>query len=377
MRAAGLALLASLAPIGVINAETQPQWVGLWSGTIGRYPVEVCLDTNGVGKAKGSYYYLNRLEPISLQDASEGRFKEESGAVWILRNSGPDQLGGTWQGKRTLAVSLRKKSLSAQDVWVGPCGSREFMIPRLSPIAVSQKPATGADFDFDIVTYDPGPAFRDSVSLESFSIRETLPGDHRINVLAMLDPLRKGSEEDFVSCLSGNLDWMGTDGDFSYSITPKAVKGDFLTGAVYIGYYCGGAHPDSVWRYRTFDRRTGAEFDISRWLSENAFAPDEFANDEVTAEPYDSRQLSPAMLKLVLSRFPLRAEADDEDGCNDTVAGTHSWSIALTGSGLAFDPSLPHALQACGDTSVVPFADLAPFLSDEGKVGAARIAAAP
>jgi hypothetical protein len=377
VKLAGLTVLAGLALNGVAHAEPQPQWVGLWTGTIGRYPVEVCLDTNGVGTPKGSYYYLNRLEPISLQDASGGRFKEESGGVWTLRNANPDQLSGTWQGKRTLTVTLKRESWTPHEVLFGPCGSREFMAPRLGPIAASQKPATGADFDYDVVTYDAGPAFGGLVSLESFSVRETLPGDHRINLLVMLDPLHEGSEEDFVSCLSGNLSWLGIDGDFYYAITPRAVKGDFLTGAVNIGSYCGGAHPNSDWRYRTFDRRTGAEFDISRWLSEAAFAHNEVASGEATPGPVYSRELSAAMLKLALARFPMRAEADDGDGCNETVAETNWWSIELVNSGLAFRPSLPHVSQACGDAAVVPFAELAPFLSDDGKAGAARIAAVP
>ena len=47
----------------------------------------------------------------------------------------------------------------------------------------------------------------------------------------------------------------------------------------------------------------------------------------------------------------------------EPVAEAEFWDIGLTRSGLAFTPGMPHVLAACANAMTVPWAALAPFLS--------------
>ncbi|BEV01653.1 hypothetical protein [Novosphingobium olei] len=339
---------------------------GLWRGTLGTAPVQVCLERNGLDELQGSYFYLRHLRPIALR--LDGKLlQEDGGAIWTLRKGTGANLEGTWQrAKRTLPIRLMPVAWKPAETWDGPCGSRAFIAPRLKPVTISHRAPQGkASLGYDELHYDVGAAF-DSVDIASFALKPQLPGDAAINAAVALDPLKPGSIADFAECMASNLSSLGTDGDFSLALTPQAVRGDFLTVAVAQAYFCGGAHPDAVTTYRTFDRRTGKEFALADWLASTARQP-------IDGDTSAGSLIQPteALRKVILAHFP--RPADDTEGCFDLVAGSEFWTVSLTSDGFAFEPSLPHVAAACGDVAALPFAALAPYLSSAGKAGAARI----
>ena len=362
-------LLATLVALCLLPASAfaRSGWPeGVWRGTLGTAPIQVCLERNGLDELQGSYFYLKHLRPIALR--IEGNvLHEEGGAVWTLRKGAGASLEGTWQqAKRALPFRLAPMAWRPAQTWDSPCGSRAFIAPRLKPITISRRAPQGkARFAYDELHYDVGAAF-DSVQIASFALKPQLPGDAAINAAVALEPLKPGSVADFAECMGGNLSSLGTDGDFSLILTPNAILGDFLTVAVLQGYFCGGPHPDAVTTYRTFDRRTGKEFALTDWLASSARQP-------IDGDTSASSLVQPteALRKLIVAHFP--RPTDDTDGCFDLVASAEFWTISLTSEGLAFEPSLPHTAAACGDVAPLTFSALAPYLSSAGKAGAARI----
>ena len=363
------ALLALLALPGLASAQDDPPrpWEGVWRGTIGAYPVTACLQRDGLGTPKGAYYYLTKRVPIRLEfDEASGTWHEDSARehhdapTWSLSPAAQDRLGGTWhQEGRELPVALARVAIEAD---ASPCGARAFMAPRLGTVTITRAPHRQAGLEYDTLTYNVGAQF-ESVAISSFALKPALPGDTAINRAVALDPLKPGSEADFAECLSGSIDSLGMDGDFSLSLDPQAVAGEYLSVLVSNGYFCGGAHPDAFDVYRVFDRRDGREIDLWSWLGPRATV--------ATSEPPDgpTREMAPALRRLALRHL---ASMDRE--CRDVVRDTEWWSIGLVDKGISFAPSLPHVAQACGDNAVVPWKALAPWLSAQGKAAQARMA---
>lgn len=361
--------------IGLALAGACPAWAageqGVWQGTIGRLPVRVCLTrTEDGGWGTGSYYYLSKLTPLRLEAADQGPDLVERetigadnvGARWRIARNGVDALAGEWRGAgRTLPIALHRVPAAASDD--GPCASDAFLSPRLRPLRVVSAPARKGALHFTKLTYAAGPAFPE-ISLTSFAIAETLPGDRAINAALRLDPAKRDSPGDYLSCVRQALAQTGTDGDYSAEITPGIVVGDYLLVGVSIGWNCGGAHPDDASYDLVFDRRTGREVRLAGWLLPSAVAlPD-------SGDTGHAVRVTPAFRRLLVKRFPFDPQAAE---CREPVAEEEYWTLSITASGLGFTPQLPHVVQACEDVAVVPFRELAPYLSLAGKAGAARV----
>lgn len=359
-----------LALVGAAPAHAAGE-AGVWQGTIGTLPVRACLTRDEDGKwGTGSYFYLSKLRPLRLEAADEGADMverstlgaEREGARWRLTPGGADALGGEWHsGSRTLPIALRRVPAATSDD--GPCASDAFLAPRLRPLRVTSAPAAQGTLRYTKLAYSPGPAFPD-IELASFAIPETQPGDKAINAAVRLDPARPDSPGDYLSCVRQALAQTGTDGDYFAELTPSALPGDYLSAEVSIGWSCGGAHPDNAAYSLTFDRRTGREIRLASWLGPSAAIPS--GSDERGR----SVRVTAALRILLLKRFPFDPQAAE---CRDSVAEEDYWTIALMPKGLGFTPQLPHVVQACEDTAVVSFGELAAFLTPAGREGAARL----
>jgi hypothetical protein len=55
------------------------------------------------------------------------------------------------------------------------------------------------------------------------------------------------------------------------------------------------------------------------------------------------------------------------------VAEQQYWRLELREQGIAFTPDLPRVVMACGDTTLLTWQALAPFLEAEGQAGLARL----
>ncbi|MBK6802432.1 MAG: hypothetical protein IPG83_13395 [Novosphingobium sp.] len=361
--AAALALLAAV-PAAAQDAAAPPQpWEGVWQGTIGTYPVRLCLSQRSDSWSVGAYYYLSQLKTIGLDRRDDGSWVEKAGSSdavtgrWTLRPAG-DSLAGEWQqGAKVLPLALTRV---AADITDGACGTREFLAPRIQPVKLREAPKTLARFAYRELTWDVGRGFPE-VSLTSFAYSPVASGDKAILAALRLDPARPEGEADYVSCFQGALGSLGKDGDFSFGYAPRAVSAAFVSVTASAGGFCGGAHPYADYWWLTFDRKTGKKVDLGTWLTPAAVPRGDWFEDS------SLRPLSPAFKRLVLRR--LRFE-DSE--CRTVVSEAELWNIGLDRTGLVFSPSLPHVAQACGDDAAVPFAELGPWLSAAGKAGAAR-----
>jgi hypothetical protein len=343
---------------------------GVWQGTIGSLPVRVCLakDPDSDGWWRGSYYYLSRLAPIGLEAAAQGSdlvvsldsSADQADPRWNVARTATGGLTGQWKSKtRSLPIALRPVPWRKNDD--GPCGSDAFLAPRLKPLTVRAAPATKAGIRYTKLTY-VAPAFP-GYEMRSFALPETQPGDKAINAALRLDPAKENGPGDYVSCARTALTQVGTDGYFSGAVEPDLITPEFVSAQVSIGWDCGGAHPSEANYHWTFDRRTGVAIDLSRWFLPSALGGQE-ENGERWVEP------KPALQRLILRNFPFDPQADE---CREPITGQAAWTLSLQRKGIGFYPSLPHVIQACAETAVVPFAELTTMLSPAGKHGVARL----
>lgn len=360
--AAGLALLAAVPAAAQTDPAPQP-WEGVWQGTLGTYPVRLCLSQRSETWSVGAYYYLSQLKTISLDRQDDGSWVEKAGSSdavtgrWTLRASG-NGLSGEWkQGAKSLPLALTRV---AADIANGACGTREFLAPRIQPVKLREAPKALGKFAYRELTWDVGKGFPD-VSLASLAYAPVQPGDKAINAALRLDPARREGEADYVSCYQGSLGSLGTDGDFSFGYAPRTATSAYLTVTANAGGFCGGAHPYAGYWWLTFDRKTGKKVDLGTWLTPAAVPRGDWFEDSA------QRPLSPAFRKLLLRKLAI---ADSE--CREVVSDVEYWTIGLDRTGLVFSPSLPHVAQACGEDAAVPFAQLGPWLSAAGKAGMAR-----
>ena len=361
------ALLLAALTLALPAQGAVPAWHGVWRGTIGRLPVRVCLQDRE-SFANGSYYYLSRLKPIALSRGASGSWSEEvdGGAVtgqWTLSAPAYGGLTGTWRGGgKTLPIALTKVAVAEGDE--DPCGTTAFIAPRLSPVQVTSKPASLGGFGYTELAYDVGPSFPE-IGITSFSYPPTRPGDGAINAALRLDPAKPDGEADYIECMKMAHGSLGRDGDFQFSFTPELVTPEYLSVARSSGGFCGGAHPSQSSTHLTFDRASGARVDLAGWFTAGGVVGEGEGTTSI-------RKITPALRALVLKHFPF-GQGEDAD-CRDAVSSEEYWDLALNRSGVAFAPSLPHVVQACTDTSVVPFAELTGFLSSNGRAGIARLA---
>lgn len=363
-----LALLAAAilaAPLRADEPAPAP-WNGVWHGTIGTLPVRACLQQGNGSWMIGAYYYLSQKSPIRLDRQEGGEWTEApaggaaSTGTWRIAASG-NRLTGEWsQAGRSLPITLERVPLGDEDP-ERPCGSRAFVAARIEPVTIVAKPKKLGSFAYTDQQYRVGRSFGE-VSIGSFTYPSSQPGDGAINARLKLDPNREGSEADYASCFQGALGMGGYDGDFQFGYSPVEATARFLTVQVNTGGFCGGAHPDYGYSWRTYDRRTGRAIELGRWFKPQAVPPQYSGGED------GGIQVSPALLKVFLRRFRF-----DSGECRDAVAAEEFWNVGLTSRGLIVSPSLPHVVMACTDDAVVPFADLAPFLSVAGKAGLAQL----
>lgn len=357
-----LGLLALLLAAPAAAQEAAPSWVGVWQGRVGTFPVRVCLDRWGEDiPGRGSYYYLSRLEPISLADAGDGMWIEraprsDAEAEWYIEQIADGAMRGLWrQGRRELRFELAAVPWHESE-WGGACSSPEFMEPRLRAPELASQPAVLGGWRYTRRTYRPPAHFRDEVSIESFTFAPKQPGDRAI--VAYLDAqLPKGAPGDvFVECLAGGISSLGTDGYFEQTVKPTMAAGQFLAIDEVSSNSCGGAHPNHYTVPRTFDRRTGREVDLFDWIG------DPRTESEGSAIP-------DALRGLVVARWPEDTAAD----CGELAAESDYWYLGLARDGLVFTPDMPHAATPCEEPITLEWQALSPFLDADGRAGLARL----
>lgn len=359
-----LALLA-LCATAPLRAQEGPEWAGVWEGRIGNLPVRACFDAWSDSPGRGSYYYLRYLEPISLsEEDGEGGWIErapgaETEARWEFAELSATRMRGTWrQGGRNLPFSLDPVAWEDHDEQ-GPCGSEQFVGPRLQGGKVVHDSAEFEGLRYTKTSFQPPASFVEDVSIETFAYEGNEPGDRSIAAtLEKLLPTGKW-EDEYIECMAGAIAANGQDGFYSREIKPTLVSRAFFAVEDLSGTYCGGAHPNYWTVARVFDRRTGEELELFEWL------------DWPLEDGEELRRMPAGLRSLIMRRWP--TDADPE--CREWAQEADYWSLGLAREGLIFSPSLPYVATACVTPIVVEWSALAPLLNDKGRAGLARLMA--
>jgi hypothetical protein len=186
---------------------------------------------------------------------------------------------------------------------------------------------------------------------------------------AFMDRLDERDREARSDCLAEAPDHY----EWGRSVEAPMTGPRFVSVIVTLGAYCGGAHPYWSETHYTFDVETGRQID---WA---AFLPDEMASPLHAPEYSWPASLASPMLK---ARFigdaiaqrrafdPSRADQDECVGVLSEETGALGAWLDARAPGLALsNAGLPHAVQACTETVVIPLEDLrrggaAPLLID-------------
>ena len=374
MRAFGISLVLLAAALGAVPAKAERPEKGLYEGTIGTLPIRACFDESST--IAGTYYYLKHLKPIGLgiEDDNAGVLLETTGYEeftggqwWSLRQKG-EAVTGLWRdGRRRLPIRL-KQVLYTGPNYTGPCDSKQFQMPRLAGASVKESAAEFAGVPVTNLEFYPGPNFdAESVFILSFVIAGSpQPGDAVINAnLRRVLPVGVDeSDSGFLECMGMMNMIRGWDGNFEHVAAPEVLTKRWLGVLHTQGVYCGGAHPNYWQNRQIFDRQSGAEVDPVGWLAKGALQFYEYESADFTGAKRPVAGLSEALYLLVRKYWPSEAEPE----CTDLIgSGMPGWDIGLGEGGMIFKPELPHVATACVESVTVPWGDLEPFLSDEGR----------
>lgn len=364
MRWLFLALLSLFAVSASAQEASEPEWAGVWHGSIGRLPVIVCFDTGYDGGGRGSYYYRKHLLPIPLwlkkgkdrwQERPTG---EDSTAGWQFHQVSPKAIKGEWSdGKRRMPIRLVPMKWQSDETPYMPCEAPAFMEPRLAGGEVVMEAGDANGIAFMAHEYRNPPHL--DVGVRGASIFEEKPGDAAINA-ALARYVPTGTvNDDWVECMSGALMAHGSDGYFDRDASPTLLDDAFVTARIITSLYCGGAHPSHWTEHRVFDRQSGEEIDLETWL--NAAA--------VQDNGYGSIELTEAFRAVIIANW---SEGPVE--CTAEAKTRGFWDLELRSDGISFIPSMPHVMAACADPTFLDWSKLEPWLSDRGREGLARIA---
>ena len=302
--------------------------------------------------------------PLSLDKDRwiEGDDRNKAQSALQFDRISPSRIDGHWTGGgKSLPLALERLAIKPAGEDMGPCGSIEYLTPRLGPTRLREINGT-----LDGVRYRKLalvlPASFEQASIESFALVGASPATTRINH-ALAKPLSaKAATDGWIWCMRNNISSFGNDGYYAEELSPTMIGRRYLAVNHHNDGSCGGAHPYADNRSRTFDLAKGAEIDLNDWLTPRAIKREHY--DGVSEE---AKMVTPAFREFVMAGWKA-----GEKECQPAFDQAEFWDIGLTRTGLGFTPSLAHVEQACTETINVPFTRLQPWLSAAGKAGMAR-----
>jgi len=356
-----------LAPLLALAAAAAPAGLpGVWAGNIGNLPVRACFVQRQRGSF-GAYYYLarGRTIPLSTEEGSGGIFFEGAPAGrlhWRIDSAGASTLRGQWSGNgRTLPIRLARIAGAAGEE--GPCASLAFHRPRLEGVRIVRTRGSVDGVSYTKLALDTGGRFE--TSFETFALDGDGAAARRIN--AVLGQALAGDPPQWLECARDSLGQGPFEGSFDESLAPRMISRRWLSVAHHWDGFCGGAHPDSSNSYRLFDLAGGREVDLFDWLTETAVH-----REGPRGSDEEIKTLQPAFRDAILSGW-----RPDQADCEEVIRSSEFWNIGLARDGFILEPSLPHVVQACGETFTLSFDRLRPFLTEEGAANLAALRAEP
>ncbi len=188
MRYLAALLLLILSPQALAQEDRTPDWVGVYEGAIGKYPVVACIDESYDGKGRGSYYYLKYLKPIRLEaddptrswseHESSSPIEVEAGPVWNIKSMDGQEITGSWQGVASSMLAIKLKRVSHDPMADGfdtPCGSARFLRPRIVEPEFTRTAKEKDGFAYAELAFSNSAHFED-VSITGLTFEPSQPG---------------------------------------------------------------------------------------------------------------------------------------------------------------------------------------------------------
>ena len=375
-RAVALAACAAVAPLfccGTAHADT-PGWAGVWHGAIGKYPVTVCLQQRDDDWTFGAYYYdkhfqiitltppgtkspagrLKLVESVELPNAGKPKQPGKAAyAGWDLGAPSGDVLEGSFQGAgdSVLPIKLKRtgdgKESCGGDLFVGALD--------VTPKLVADRAGRNDAYVAEKLDFQGRADFR----ISGFELKAADEGAKKINAALRQELLRDG--KDALDCRRTALDSNGYDGEFDVTLAPEMATAHWLTARASGETDCGGAHPNALLDYETWDLVSGKQADPWGWFTQAA-VKQKTANVGIP-QTYTTDEVRPALSALLHKHWP---RAQDED-CADAVDHADAWQVRPGPHGMLFSPTLPHVVFACTEDVEIPYGELAPLLNAKGR----------
>jgi hypothetical protein len=368
------AVLLSAFIVPADAADKQPQWAGIWSGTIGNVQVRVCLTEQVYGnapfKGSGAYFYMKYLKPLHLEQEGPKTWVEITrGAAqvsdprWNIDRVWSNSLSGRWTAAgKTLPLRLKRLSAEAD------CGSQAFNQPRFKPFVVSKQNAELDGHKYVKLVSSAGEHL--DLSIESFQLVEAGAVIAKVNE-ALREKIPVGDQQaDFFECLIGALSATTYDGSYGETLKPVMLTRDWLSVSYSNGGYCGGAHPFWSSSMLTFDLRTGDKVDLQNWLNLKALGS---KGDPAQGHSGEVAPLSDALRKFLVEYKP--AEDEQDADCKVAARESNYWDMGLERNGMSFTPGMSYVMTACANPILVPYTKLSPYLNKTGEIGVASVMA--
>jgi len=351
-----------------------PAWAGIWHGTVGKYPLTLCLQQRDDDWIFGAYYYDKHYQIITLTPpgakAPPGRLtlvenvelpnpdksnpaKKPAYANWDLKAPAGDVLEGSFHGLGSAVLPIALKRIADASA---SCSSDSFaaaleVTPRLitdrsgrNDAAVVEKLDFQGHADFQIA---------------GFQFTATDEGMKKINAALRQELLQNG--KDAMDCRRQALESNGYDGAFDVTITPELIGTHWLTTRTASDTDCGGAHPNAGLDYETWDRVSGRKVDPWTWLTQAGVR--QKTTNAGTPQASTVNEIRPALKSLLRKHWP---RAQDED-CNSAVDDADAWQLRPGPHGMLFSPILPHAIAACAEDDDIPYDELASLLTAKAR----------
>lgn len=342
---------------------------GVWQGTIGSAAVMACLTDSGGSQ----YYYLRHRVGIALVLPGGGgntteaeslawqsgrlEFEEQvardgilhTSGHWLLEAKSANLLTGTWRAPtsgKTAPIRLTKviTKTPRETPYPGTCAQAYY-----DPIRTSVRPtylvAELGGHPYRKVTSDQGT---------SFEVPPDTPHADKLNRYA-LDWLRNQSVAAY-EC-SSNLGHLAD--PLNSSLEPVVWTDQHLVIQDLLpDTYCGGAHGNSSLAYLTWSVPQGKLIDTWSWLQGGQKAL-------VAHTSKHGKTIPSGLFRLIAAAHPRNTKDDD---CSEVIDQMNVQPPYPIARGLVFGTDFFHAMRACNDEVQLGWKQLAPYLSEQGRL---------
>lgn len=323
---------------------------GTWSGSIGKYKVIACFQTECKDfYAEGRYYYLKYGTPISLKRISETCWSEPDSNIWQFEKITLKEVTGKWYNRKknlTLNIQLTYHGTCYNDVKYSEspcrCDSDSTPVFRFPKPVIDTIKKSNACY-YRTFNLDAG-----GITVEWFELLGGRDADKKINVaLNGKYPFDRIDEDYF--------DQFENENDEDHSILrPVLWIGRLLVvHEAHSWYYQGLNHDQFESNYRTFDLSTGEEINMKSWRSwiEGKYMSEWGVGEELN--------------KLIISKYINDNNDEYQNDCLSMYDQETQYKVRLDTAGIVFYADF--VTGNCEEEFKVSFQELEPFFSEDGR----------